>query len=443
MGALSLLVALFSCSEPDSTADDAASAEAPADAVVGVVAGADEEPAPLPEPYAPREEDPLTAEHAISDPTGSLRGFYRALARTEAGGERALTRVTHMGDSSIGMDQLPHYLRRRFQDRFGDGGTGFVLVQPHSRSYRNNTVHMSARRPWMFCYLIFRCMDDGHYGLGGVATIGRRGSRTRIETRRDGDYGTTASHLELWYATQRRGGRLGLRVDADEEIVLDTRAEEIEDRFHRMELIPGPHRVRIRHAGGGRARAYGVVLETDGPGVVWDTLSMIGAFTTRLLEYDEAHFRGQLAARDSNLVILNYGGNDLRRHVGRDVGIAAYREETRTVLARVRSALPDAGCLLTGIIEHEMSGRTRIRPPQVQAVVDSQRAAALEAGCAFFDVYGAMGGAGSYRRWMRRGLAAGDLKHLSPAGRRIVANWIYDALVSGYIAHRRRDTQDG
>jgi lysophospholipase L1-like esterase len=398
-------------------------------------------PAPTPPAYVIRDGDPRTAEHPISDPTGSLVGFYRALARTDDGEAGAITRVTHMGDSSIGMDQLPHYLRRRFQDRFGDGGTGFVLVQPHSTSYRNNTVHLGTPRRWQFCFLIFRCFSDGHYGLGGVATTGSRGSTTVIETRRDGAYGTTASRLELWYAAQRRGGRLGLRVDGDPEIVLDTSSGDaegapVEDRFHRAALVPGSHRVRVRHVGGGPARAYGVVLETDGPGVVWDTLSMIGAFTTRLLEYDEAHFAGQLRARDPSLVVLNYGGNDLRRYVGRGVRISEFQEETRQVLARFRSASPDAGCLLTGIIEHEMSGRSRIRPEHVQAVVDAQRAAAHEAGCAFFDVYAAMGGAGSYRRWMREGRAASDLKHLNPAGRRIVADWIYEGLVSGYVAWR-------
>ncbi len=399
--------------------------------------------APAPSPvrpatpsWQPRDGDPRAAEHPITDPAHSLDGFYRALARTDDGARGAITRVTHMGDSSIGMDQLPHYLRRRFQDRFGDGGTGFVLAQPHSTSYRNNTVHLANRPPWEFCYLIFRCLDDGHYGLGGVATLGSRGARTIIETRREGGYGTTASRLELWYATQRRGGRLGLKVDGEPELIFDTAAEALEDRFHRMRMPAGHHKVRLRHAGGGRTRAYGVVLETDGPGVVWDTLSMIGAFTTRLLEYDEPHFAGQLRARASDLVILTYGGNDLRRHVGRAGSSAEFQEETRRVLARVRSALPESGCLLTGIIEHEMSGRSHIRPEEVQAAVDAQRAAAHEAGCAFFDTYAAMGGAGSFRRWLHEGLAASDLKHLSPHGRRIVAGWLYDALVSGYLEYR-------
>jgi lysophospholipase L1-like esterase len=186
----------------------------------------------------------------------------------------------------------------------------------------------------------------------------------------------------------------------------------------------------------GRVRAYGVVLETDGPGVVWDTLSMIGAFTPRLLELDEAHFAEQLERRRSNLVILGYGGNDLRRYVGRGVTAEELESETRAVLDRVRRARPEAGCLLTGVIEHERSGQTDVRPEHVEAVVEAQRRAARAAGCAFFDLYRAMGGAGSFAEWRRRGLAADDQKHLSPRGRRVVADWMYEALVAGYVEWR-------
>ena len=404
----------------------------------GAAAGVDDEPAGSELLWEPRETDPAVAAHPIEDPNGhALDAFYAALSRTDDGEEGALTRVSHMGDSSIGMDQLPHYLRTRFQDRFGDGGTGFVLLQPHGTNYRNNTVHLSTPAPWDFCFVIFRCQSDGHYGLGGVSADSRGGATTLFHTRRRGDYGRSASRLDLFYAAQPRGGLLELRIDDDTPVRIDTAAEQLVDRYHELSVPPGPHRVRVRAAGRGAVRAYGLVLETEGPGVVWDTLSMIGAFTVRLLSQDPEHFRDQLAHRQSDLVVLGYGGNDLRRHVGGGAGIEQLTEETTELLRRVKAARPEISCLLTGVVEHERSGQTRIRPEHVQAVVDAQRAAAREAGCAFFDVYGAMGGAGSFRRWQRQGLAAADLKHLSPRGRQRLASWMYDALVSGYVTWRR------
>ncbi len=399
-----------------------------------------EPPPPEDPPWEPRPDDPRVAEHPIEDPSGhALDAFYAALARTddaEEGTPGALTRVVHMGDSSVGMDQLPHYLRRRFQARFGDGGTGFVLLQPHSPSYRNQTVHLQTPNPWDFCFIIFRCLRDGHYGLGGVAAQSSGGATTFIRTRRDGDHGRTASRVELWYAGLPRGGTLELRVDRDEPVRIDTRAESLESRWHSLDVEPGPHDVRVRALGGGPVRAYGVVLETDGPGVVWDTLSMIGAFTPRLLEHDPAHFAEQLRHREASLVVLGYGGNDLRRFAGRGVAAEQLERETRELLERVRAASPDLSCLLTGVVEHELSGRARITSADVEAVVEAQRNAAREAGCAYFDVFRAMGGPGSYRAWLGRGLAADDGKHLSPEGRRVIAGFIFEALMAGYVAHR-------
>lgn len=385
--------------------------------------------------YSPRGSDPRDPEHRLDDPSGTaLQRFYESLARSDDGVDGAITRVTHMGDSSIGMDQLPHFLRTRFQDRFGDGGAGFVLAQPHSPNYRNQTVHLSNPVNWDFCFVAFQCMRDGHYGLGGVVAQSNGGSTTVVRTRRNGQYGRNVSRLELWYAGRPRGGSLELRIDQDEPILVRTAAEMLEDRWHEAALSPGEHRIRLRAAGGGPVRAYGLVLETDGPGVVWDTLSMIGAFTVRVLLQDPAHFRRQLERRRSDLVVLGYGGNDLRRYVGGVASIEQFQEETRQLLSRVRDA--GASCLLTGVVEHERSGPTRISPDDVQAVVDAQRSAAEEAGCAFFDVYQAMGGAGGFRNWMREGLASTDLKHLNRQGREVLAGWMYDAIVSDYIRYR-------
>ena len=236
------------------------------------------------------------------------------------------------------------------------------------------------------------------------------------------------SRAELWYAAHPRGGRFAFRFGRGSNERIETRAQELEDRWHVIEREPGEHSVQVLAGGGGLSRAYGVVLENEGPGVVWDTLSMIGAFTPRILVQDEAHFASQLAHRNPDLVMLNYGGNDLRRIVGGAVDEEGLRDETQALLSRVRRAVPEAGCLLVGIIDHEMSGVARIEPEHVRAVVSAQRAAAARAGCAYWDTVAAMGGAGSFGEWRRRGLASDDGKHLGPRGRAIIADRLVAAL---------------
>lgn len=380
---------------------------------------------PTEDPRAPREQATLEAPGATPpiEPPEALRAFFIALARTEAG--RGITRVTHLGDSSIGSDGLPHALRRHFQARFGDAGPGFVLLQPPSPSYANRTVRLEVRRSWRSCFIIHRCAADGRYGLGGVSAHSARGSATVIRPRD----GRVVSRAELWYAAQPRGGRLGVRFGEHEEELL-ARADALEDRWHVVTQTPGRHPLEVRALGGGPARVYGVVLENEGPGVVWDSLSMIGAFTRRLLAHDEAHFAEQLARRSPDLVVFNYGGNDLRRVVDGRVDARGLEEETLRLLARTRAAVPSASCLLVGISDHTRSGDSVVQPRHVRAVIEAQRASALRAGCAFWDSTAAMGGPGSYRRWRMRGLAATDGKHLSEAGRRVLAARLHAALMA-------------
>lgn len=394
------------------------------------IAGAGRAQPPAGEVADPEPDAPGTAP-AIERPE-ALAGFFAALARSARG--RGVTRVTHLGDSSIGMDGLPHVLRTSFQAAFGDAGPGYVLLQPHSANYLNRTATLQVDAPWDLCFIIRRCLRDGHYGLGGVTVESTGGARSVIRPRQ----GHPVSRAELWYAAQPRGGEIDFHFGAGSATTVDTRSDALEDRWRELHRELGRHAAIVRAAGHGRARAYGVVLENDGPGVVWDTLSMIGAFTPRLLAHDEAHFASQLAHRGSDLVVLNYGGNDLRRIAGRGADEAALRDETGRLLARVRRAVPRAGCLLVGINDHARSGGAQVLPEHVEAIERAQRAAAAEAGCAYWSTLSAMGGAATFRNWRRLGLASGDGKHLSPRGRQVIGHRLFAALQAAGRARRRR-----
>jgi lysophospholipase L1-like esterase len=337
------------------------------------------------------------------------------------------------------MDQLPHMLRRRMQERFGDGGPGFVLLQAHSADYRHSLSGPMVGREWDFCFVIFRCRPDGHYGLGGVSFHSAGGSVTRYRTPRRGTLGRNVSRFELWYAAQPRGGRVAVQVDGDAPVIVSTDAAALEDRVHVVEVPAGEHTFVVRADGGGPLRAYGVVMESPGPGVVWDTLNMIGAFTSRLQAFDAEHIGAQVARRNAQLLVYSFGGNDLRRLAGRAITAEGVVEETRAALRRFRGS-GSIDCLVMGINDHEMSGFYRLFPRQVETVVEAQRAAARAEGCAFFDTYRAMGGPGSHRRWRARqpALAAGDMKHLTRHGRDVIAGMLYDELIARYEARPGR-----
>src|SRR4029078_7841812 len=87
----------------------------------------------------------------------------------------------------------------------------------------------------------------------------------------------------------------------------------LEEAWARFSMADGPHTIDVRAAGGGQARAHGVILERELPGVVWDEMALIGSFTSRLSAQDPEHLAGQLGHRDVDLVVFTFGGNDMTR----------------------------------------------------------------------------------------------------------------------------------
>lgn len=377
---------------------------------------------------------------AIEDPTGmALAPFFAALRRTQTKAPGAVTRVLHMGDSSIGLDGLPHAIRKRMQARFGDAGPGFVLLDRYSANYRSQVVDIEAEH-WDVCYIAYLCKKDGHYGLGGHVFRGKGGAWSRFKPPRQSEVGREISSIEVWYALQPGGGQLQLRVDGGSAQIIETDGEALDEAWHRVDVPRGEHVVELRAGRGGAVRAYGVVLENDGPGVVWDTVSMIGAFTKRLHGYDAEHIQAQLARRKPDLLVLNYGGNDLRRLVSGSASPERYKAEYREVLSKLRGRAPAVPCLVVSVIDHGRSGTYTVEPRHVDAMVAAQREVAFEQGCAFFDSVAAMGGAGALRKWLKTSprLAEPDLKHLNHRGRDHMGGMMYDALMHAFASDTRR-----
>ena len=457
--ALALALALCTASACGSGLDPRpASASGPSNAPATNVArsdvAADEpnaaEPKPDPGPprlpaFSPEPGDEVDPHQPIEDPSGvALDYFYRSLTDVDESQPGSMTRVLHLGDSTLGVDGIPHAIRKRMQQRFGDGGAGLVLLKRYSPSYKPASVKLSGGDNWSHCYIAYQCRGDGHYGIGGLIVSASSGASTSIATLpADHPVGHAFSKVELWYAASSGGGTINIELDGKLARAIDSKAPEVEgvvDRWETVEVEPGSHSLKIAAAGGGKARVYGVVLETEGPGVVWDSTSMIGAFTKRLLAWDREHIAAQVDHRDPALIVFTYGGNDLRRIVAGTLDEDTYVEEAGAVLELLRAGKPEASCLVTSVIDHGRSGTYDVKPEHVATMVAAQRRLASEQGCAFFDTWAAMGGANSIREWLSASprLAEPDLKHLNHRGRELMGQWLYEALLAGYVAYRQR-----
>jgi lysophospholipase L1-like esterase len=355
----------------------------------------------------------------------------------------AITRAGQWGDSVLGGDGLTHALRQRLQARFGDAGHGFHALSRYSIGYGHRGIRFQDKGGWRSCEIIFKCRPDERYGYAGVSSGSSSGGSSIWQTAKTG-YGARASRFELWYAKSPDGGRFQVKIDGQAKPMIETRAKRASDAVEVFEVEDGPHTFEVRAAGGGASRGYGVVLERDVPGVVWDELSLIGSFTQRLDYQEPSHIGWQLRRRDIDLMVFMFGGNDVQREYDDlKTEMTPYENEYSRVIAKFRAGRPQASCMIMSLIDHASRRQGGILTRGiVPRLVASQRKVALAQGCAFFDTFQAMGGPNSIARWFRARpqLAAPDFSHPTAAGQSVIAALLYRALMHEYANYRRQNT---
>lgn len=350
-----------------------------------------------------------------------LKPFFDAL-RDLAHGKRSKVRARHYGDSHLANDGISHVLRVLLQRRFGDGGHGFVLAASRSKWYSHKGVRVESSDDWKSRSYLGGGFADDAYGYGGEGAQGSAGASVKVSTGAKG-HGARAQRIELWW---RGDGGAELAVELDGGKVAAIRAEDGKDVQSAWDkLADGGHRVRVRVTRG-RPKIYGWVLERD-RGLVWDSLGVVGARARRWLNSNAGHVAGQIRARGTDLLVINYGANSRNDKIGE----TKYAESFEKVIALLRPN-GDEACLVLGPGDHGKREKGRVVSDQrTIEIIGWQRKVAARAGCAFFDIRAAMGGDGAMGRWVAEGLGWADYAHLTPRGQATLGKGLFQALMQG------------
>ena len=368
--------------------------------------------------------------HAIEDPGGSLARFYQVLARVQARQSGALLRVLHYGDSFTSDDAITRRARERLQALYGDGGAGWVPFGAPSPSFRHHTVGR-VWSGWTVKNVTFKRIKDARYGIGGSAFEGGSGAQTTLTTMSKGKLGTAVARFELQYLVQPGGGTLELTLDGKPHGVVETAGPEVKAGFHAFTVADGAHTLKVRVARG-RVRVYGVVMERAGPGVTYDNLGLASNSARSLNAMSPDFLRQQHQHRDADLIVVHLGGNGVDWFAPTPKALARYQGIYAQFLRTLREAAPRSSCLVMASTDAGYwAGGVATSKPGLPKVVAAQRAAALDSGCAFWDVYTWMGGKGAVRKWLQQGAWTTGLNHPNSPGAERIGLGLVAALEAG------------
>ena len=223
-------------------------------------------------------------------------------------------------------------------------------------------------------------------------------------------------------------------------------------------LDDGAHKLTLEHGGGGVLDLFGVVMERAKPGVIVDSLGVVGRRLGSLRSWDWSIIGEQLSARDPKLVVLQYGTNEADDPDLVLEDVARYYDET---IARIRAAAPTAAIMILGPpdmgVREGGKACDKMKPPKVgvdagvvpecewrtpavlREIISVEHAAAARNHVAFFDTFAAMGGGDQMHAWViaEPRVAFKDHVHLSDIGYGRWADALSGALLEQYGRWRR------
>ncbi|HEY0263910.1 MAG TPA: GDSL-type esterase/lipase family protein [Granulicella sp.] len=372
----------------------------------------------------------------LFDDGGALDSFFDDLQQLETPGDAPeRVAILHYGDSPTTADLITGDVRAMLQQRFGDAGHGYLLVDKPWAWYGHRDTDLKGDG-WTIGNAVGKMRADT-YGLGGASFQGNEGASSRI-TLKDG--AQTAMVLE--YLAQPNGGTVTVSGNGQELAAVDTEAGTRTPAWKTIPLPTGTRTVDLK-VSSGHVELFGEEFRRLPRGVVYDSLGLNGASTTVLSrglngEVWSAELRHEAPA----LVIINYGTNESSFGAFVD---KQYEGELRLAIGRIRNALPDVSILIMSPMDRgERSGIDQISTmATIPRIVALQKQVAADTHCAFFDTFDAMGGDGTMSRWYtgKPRLVSADLIHPTPQGAAMVAQIFVKNLMQGYDIYKKTHTQ--
>jgi lysophospholipase L1-like esterase len=360
---------------------------------------------------------------------GALVPFFERLYLASLADGQPAVHIIQFGDSHTAADEWTGDLRRQFQQRFGDGGSGFSLAGRPFAGYRRFDIRGGATTLW-HSEGLRSAVGDGYFGLGGVSVAAERaGQSVFVQTECDS--------LEVHFLQQPGGGGLAL-TDDDNHIDDISTDGELQAGFVRYDVSAGPHRFKLTTLNSRPVRLFGWVADRNA-GVTYEALGINGAEASVLMKWNDAMLATYLQRRDPGLIVLSYGTNEASDPSWNP---ESYQAMFSTLLERLRVSAPAASILVIGPTDRWYRTRAGWKTlAGIDGIIAAQKQACRINRCAYWDARERMGGRGAMRDWVYAGLAQGDYVHFTAEGYRRLADTEYRDLIGQFEAYKKVRTE--
>jgi lysophospholipase L1-like esterase len=340
--------------------------------------------------------------------------------------------IVHIGDSHIQADYMTSIIRRQFHRDFGNAGRGLIVPLRVARTNEPNNFKTASNVTWKSKRCVFPDQPLP-IGVGGV-TIESDDPAANLEIFMNDlwlDYGFNS--LALFYQKDASSFDFSVRDLQGRELAFISAQDNDSSRdistASWSELVNAVNIQSVKtNESQTKALVYGAVLRNSNNGVLYHTIGVNGA---KYKHYNEAkHFASQTAGLKADVFIISLGTNESIDYPNVD---RTFTNQVDALVRSLKSYNPKAVFIL--VTPQDVFRRKNRPNPGIRNVRDQIIRYAVENGLAFYDLYRAMGGEDSAKRWSENSLLRPDGVHLTKEGYEYQGNLFYQALIKGYNSY--------
>jgi len=363
-----------------------------------------------------------------------LYNFFRGLEQIPE--KESLIRVLHYGDSQLEGDRITAGFRKRLQTVFGGCGTGFL---PIGKNLPSNDYQLNINLSWKD-YAIwgggYRHRNPRNYGVLGRYALFQKKANIQVTLN---SYATrtarNAEVLKIFYGNIKRSFQV--EVEFDNQSTQDF-AYLLEKDFDLVTFnMPQDWQSwKMNMNAEENFEIYGIAMDCPS-GIAVDNIAFRGSSGTEFKRFSKKVLSSQIQFLNVKLIIVQFGVN-IVPYVRKDYRY--FEEQFYKQLVFLKENTPNIPILVVGVSDMAKKENGEfLSYPNIELIRDAQRRAAFKSGCAFWDLFEAMGGENSIPSWVRASpaLASPDYTHFTPQGADIVAEMLYEAIMYEYQKFRK------
>lgn len=369
-----------------------------------------------------------------------LYNFFRNIEKN-----KGLIRILHYGDSQIEGDRITAFLRNKIQARFGGSGAGLLpVINIHKYSLSVNQSESENWKKYTIAGKKDSLLRHNRYGLlGNFARFAPLPEEKelndtsvyegwlKLKLSKNSFINTRYyKKCKIYYGYNRDTVIAGLIVN-DSLIRTDTLVPNESLQVLQWDVERSPKELIINFRGKDSPDIYAVALDNV-RGIAVDNIPMRGSAGLDFTRMNQSLLKRMYKDLNVKLLILEFGVNVVP-NIKDDY--TYYENWFYSQLKALKALDPDLSIIVIGLSDMSRKVKDHYESyPNIGKIRDAQRNAAFRAGCAFWDIYEAMGGQNSMPSWVFADPPLGqkDFTHFTPTGAMFAAQMFYNAFIYEY-----------